>query len=116
MRHGLCADLAFSPKDRVENIRRVGEMAKLFTEAGVIALKAFISPYITDRNRVRVLVAPERFIEIYCCCALEVCEQRDVKRLMRRQEKCLSLTLPASLRPMNLQLSQNFHLIQNYSI
>ncbi len=89
VRHGLCADLAFSPQDRVENIRRVGEMAKLFTEAGVIALTAFISPYIADRNRVRALVAPERFIEIYCCCAVEVCEQRDVKGLYAKARKGL---------------------------
>lgn len=81
VRHGLCADLAFSPQDRVENIRRVGEMAKLFTEAGIIALTAFISPYLADRERVRALVAPEDFIEIYCYCPIEVCEQRDVKGL-----------------------------------
>lgn len=81
VRHGLCADLGFAPEDRVENIRRVGEMAKLFLEAGVIALTAFISPYRADRERVRALVAPEDFIEIYCRCPLEVCEQRDVKGL-----------------------------------
>jgi adenylylsulfate kinase len=87
VRHGLCADLGFSPEERVENIRRVGEMAKLFTEAGVIALTAFISPYRADRARVRSLFAPEDFIEIYCCCPLEICEQRDVKGLyaMARQ-------------------------------
>lgn len=81
VRHGLCADLGFAPEDRVENIRRVGEMARLFLEAGVIALTAFISPYRADRERVRALVAPEDFIEIYCRCPLEVCEQRDVKGL-----------------------------------
>ena len=81
VRHGLCADLGFSAEDRSENIRRVGEMAKLFIEAGVIALTAFISPYQTDRARVRALVAPGDFIEIYCRCPLEVCEQRDVKGL-----------------------------------
>ena len=81
VRHGLCADLGFSAEDRSENIRRVGEMAKLFIEAGVIALTAFISPYRADRARVRTLVAPGDFIEIYCRCPLEVCEQRDVKGL-----------------------------------
>ena len=81
VRHGLCADLGFSAEDRSENIRRVGEMAKLFIEAGVIALTAFISPYRADRARVRALVAPGDFIEIYCRCPLEVCEQRDVKGL-----------------------------------
>lgn len=81
VRHGLCADLGFSAEDRSENIRRIGEMAKLFIEAGVIALTAFISPYRADRARVRALAAPGDFIEIYCRCELEVCEQRDVKGL-----------------------------------
>jgi len=81
VRYGLCADLGFGQPDRTENIRRVGEMAKLFIEAGVIALTAFISPYRADRDRVRALVAPDDFIEIYCHCPVEVCEQRDVKGL-----------------------------------
>lgn len=83
VRHGLCADLGFSDKDREENIRRVGEMAKLFVEAGIIVLTAFISPFFSDRARVRRLVG-EDFIEIHCNCPLEVCEQRDVKGLYRR--------------------------------
>lgn len=81
VRHGLCADLGFSPKDREENIRRVGEMAKLFNEAGVIAITAFISPFRADRRRARKLVAEGDFIEVYCRCSLAVCEQRDVKGL-----------------------------------
>ena len=84
VRHGLCGDLGFSDKDRVENIRRVGEVAKLFTEAGVITLTAFISPFIADRDRVRGLVAAGDFIEIYCQCALDVCEERDVKGLYKK--------------------------------
>lgn len=89
VRHGLCADLGFSSEDRVENIRRIGEMAKLFTEAGVIALTAFISPYRADRARVRSLVASEDFIEIYCHCPLEVCEQREVKGLYAKARQGL---------------------------
>ena len=81
VRHGLCADLGFTKEDREENIRRIGEMSKLFTEAGVIALTAFISPFRADRNRVRGLVDKGAFIEIYCSAPLEVCEQRDVKGL-----------------------------------
>lgn len=84
VRHGLCADLGFSAEDRVENIRRIGEMAKLFLEAGAIALMAFISPFRKDRERVRSLVPHGEFLEIYCRCALEVCEQRDVKGLYKR--------------------------------
>ncbi len=79
VRHGLCADLGFSREDRDENIRRIGEMSKLFIEAGVIALTAFISPFRGERNRVRNLVQEGDFLEIYCQCPVEVCEQRDVK-------------------------------------
>ncbi|HSH97377.1 MAG: adenylyl-sulfate kinase [Methylophilaceae bacterium] len=81
VRYGLCSDLGFSQHDREENIRRIGEMAKLFTEAGVIAITAFISPYRADRDRVRALVDAGDFIEIYCNCPIEICEQRDVKGL-----------------------------------
>lgn len=84
VRHGLCMDLGFSDTERVENIRRIGEVAKLFIEAGVIALTAFISPFRSDRKRVRSLVPHGEFLEIYCRCLLEVCEQRDVKGLYKR--------------------------------
>jgi adenylylsulfate kinase len=84
VRHGLCADLGFSAQDRVQNIRRVGEMTKLFLEAGVIALTAFISPFAEDRARVRALVPHGEFLEIFCNCPLEVCEERDTKGLYRR--------------------------------
>ncbi len=84
VRHGLCGDLGFSEQDRSENIRRVGEMVKLFVDAGVIALTAFISPYRKDRERVRQIVGERDFFEIYCQCSLEVCESRDVKGLYRR--------------------------------
>jgi len=79
VRSGLCGDLDFSAKDRQENIRRIGEMAKLFMEAGVIVLTAFISPYRADRERVRGMVERSDFIEIYCDTPLEVCETRDIK-------------------------------------
>ena len=84
VRHGLCGDLGFSDKDREENIRRVGEIAKLFMEAGVIVLTAFISPYRADRQRVRGLVAHGDFIEIYCDTSIEICEARDVKGLYKK--------------------------------
>jgi len=84
VRHGLCGDLGFSVRDREENIRRIGEMAKLFIEAGVIALTAFISPFARDRERVRHLVTAGDFIEVYCRCSLAVCERRDTKGLYRR--------------------------------
>lgn len=84
VRHGLCGDLGFSLEDRAENIRRIGEMVNLFIEAGVIALTAFISPFKKERDKVKALVGAKNFIEIYCRCPLEVCEQRDVKGLYRR--------------------------------
>ncbi|MGE3488201.1 MAG: adenylyl-sulfate kinase [Nitrospira sp.] len=84
IRHGLCGDLGFSDEDRVENIRRIGEVSKLFIEAGVIAMTAFISPFRADRERVRGLVMHGDFIEIYCKASLEVCEQRDVKGLYKK--------------------------------
>lgn len=84
VRHGLCSDLAFSDKDRVENIRRIGEVAKLTIEAGIITLTAFISPFRSDRSVARKLVPHGDFIEIYCQCSLEKCEKRDVKGLYKR--------------------------------
>jgi len=81
VRHGLCGDLSFSDQDRVENIRRVGEVAKLFVESGMITLTAFISPFRSDRARVRSLLHEGDFIEVYCNTPLEVCESRDVKGL-----------------------------------
>ena len=87
VRHGLCSDLGFSQRDREENIRRIGEMAKLFTEAGTIAITAFISPIHKDRDRVRALFEPGEFVEVYCRCTLETCEQRDVKGLYAKARK-----------------------------
>jgi len=87
VRHGLCADLGFSIEDRTENIRRIGEISKLFLEAGVIALTAFISPFQEDRAKVRALVAPEQFVEIYCKADIAVCESRDVKGLYAKARR-----------------------------
>jgi adenylylsulfate kinase len=83
VRHGLCSDLGFSHQDRTENIRRIGEMVKLFLEAGMIVLTAFISPFSKDRQWVRSLVPEGDFIEIFCRCPLDVCENRDKKGLYR---------------------------------
>jgi adenylylsulfate kinase len=84
IRHGLNKNLGFSPADRTENIRRIGEVAKLFTEAGVVALTAFISPYRADRDQVRALMAAGDFVEVHVDCPVEVCEQRDVKGLYKK--------------------------------
>ena len=79
VRHGLSSNLGFSEEDRKENIRRIGETAKLMLEAGIITLTAFISPYRQDRERVKIMMPPGDFIEIYCEATLETCERRDVK-------------------------------------
>lgn len=84
VRHGLCGDLSFSETDRKENIRRIGQVAKLYLEAGIITLTAFISPFRSDRQLVRNMVQHGDFIEIFCDAALDVCEQRDEKGLYRK--------------------------------
>ena len=81
VRHGLCKDLGFSDADREENIRRIGEVAKLFLDAGVIVLTAFVSPFRADRDKARALVEDGDFIEIHCAADLSVCESRDPKGL-----------------------------------
>jgi len=79
IRHGLNKNLGFSPEDRVENIRRIGEVANLFRHEGIINMTAFISPYRADRQNARDLAKDGEFIEVYCKCSLEVCEKRDSK-------------------------------------
>ena len=81
IRHGLCKDLGFSNADREENIRRIGEVAKLFLDSGIIVLTAFVSPFRTDRKNARNLVNEEDFIEIHCAADLKICESRDPKGL-----------------------------------
>ena len=83
VRHGLCGDLGFSNVARRENIRRIGEMTKLFVDAGVVVLTAFISPFRSDREQARKLLGDD-FIEVYCNSSLAVCESRDVKGLYQR--------------------------------
>ena len=84
VRHGLNGNLGFSVEDRAENLRRVGEVGKLFVEAGVIAMAAFISPFRSERRRVRGLYPHGDFLEIYVSCPVEVCEERDVKGLYKK--------------------------------
>ena len=81
VRHGLCRDLGFSDADREENIRRIGEVAKLFLDSGVIVLTAFVSPFRADRDKARALVGEGDFLEIFCSADLSVCEERDTKGL-----------------------------------
>ena len=84
VRHGLCSDLTFIDSDRKENLRRIAEMSKLFVEAGVITLAAFISPFKEDREKVRNLMPQGDFLEVFVDCSIEVCEKRDVKGMYKR--------------------------------
>ncbi len=84
LRHGLCADLGFSPEDRQENIRRVGEVAMLMAEAGLLVMASFISPYRCDRQSLRDQLPPGRFVEVFVDAPLSLCEERDAKGLYAR--------------------------------
>jgi adenylylsulfate kinase len=84
VRHGLCSDLTFCQEDRAENIRRIGEMVKLFVDAGIIVLTAFISPYRQDRQQVRSLLSDGQFLEIHVDCPPEVCATRDQKGIYQK--------------------------------
>ena len=83
IRHGLCRDLGFSDKDREENIRRIGEVANLFMNAGIVTITAFVSPFRSDREKVRNIIGKD-FIEIFCAANLDICETRDTKGLYKK--------------------------------
>ena len=87
VRHGLCSDLGFSPEDRAENLRRIAEMIKLFLDAGIVVLAAFVSPFRKDREKIRKIISEKDFIEIYCKCPVEVCMKRDPKGMYERALK-----------------------------
>ncbi len=87
VRHGLNKDLGFSDADRVENIRRIGEVAKLFVDSGAIVLTAFISPFISDRQQARDLLDKDQFLEVFIDTPISVCEQRDPKGLYKKARK-----------------------------
>ena len=89
IRIGLNSDLDFTSKSRSENIRRISEVSKLFIDAGLVVISAFISPLNSDRERARRIIGPENFIEVFVDCPLEVCEERDVKGLYRKARKGL---------------------------
>jgi adenylylsulfate kinase len=118
IRHGLNKNLGFSPADRTENIRRIGEVAKLFTDAGVIAMTSFISPYRSDRDGVRALLAPGDFVEVHVAATVETCESRDVKGLYQKARRGeipeftgISAPYEAPARP-ELVLDTNRHSVE----
>ncbi len=87
IRHGINKNLGFSPEDRSENIRRITEISKLFIDAGIIVIGAFISPYKKDREQIKKIVSKENFVEVYVNTSVEECERRDVKGLYKKARK-----------------------------
>lgn len=133
IRHGLNKNLGFSPDDRKENIRRIAELAKLFADAGIVAVTAFISPYRTDREMARSILSEGDFIEIYVKCSLDECERRDPKGLYKKAKagEILEFTgisapyepplrpeivIESDRQPVNESVAQilDFLLIRNY--
>jgi len=114
VRSGLNKDLDFSDHARKENIRRIGEVSKLFLDAGLVVLSAFISPFEEDRNLVREIVGSENFIEVFVDCPLDVCEQRDTKGLYKKarlgQVRNFTGITSAYERPLNPAITINTHL------
>lgn len=114
VRVGLNKDLDFSDDSRKENIRRIAEVSRLFLDAGMVVLSAFISPFEEDRNQVRTIVGPQNFLEVFVDCPLEICEQRDVKGLYKRARKgevknFTGISSPYE-RPLDPDITVNTHL------
>lgn len=84
IRHGLCSDLGFTKEDRVENLRRISEVIKLFLDAGMVVLAAFVSPLKEQREKIRKIIGQQDFLEVYCRCPVEVCEMRDPKGMYKK--------------------------------
>ena len=110
VRAGLGSDLGFSAEDRVENIRRIGEVTKLFTDAGLIVIVACVSPFRKDRDSVRLALAPGRLIEIFVDSPLEVCEKRDVKGLYKKARAGIIEDFTGISSPYEPPLSPEIHL------
>ena len=110
MRNGLCTDLGFTEPDRKENLRRVGEVAKLMLDAGLIVISAFISPKEEDRVAIKNIVGEQRFIEVYVNCSLEVCEGRDVKGLYAKARRGIIPNFTGISAPYDKPLCPNIEL------
>ncbi|EQB39062.1 hypothetical protein M947_07835, partial [Sulfurimonas hongkongensis] len=115
IRHGINSDLGFDDKSRVENIRRIGEVAKLFVDAGVMVLSAFISPFKDDRDRVRELVGAEEFIEVFVDTPLEVCESRDPKGLYKKARDGEIPNFTGISSPYEKPINPEIHIVNDKS-
>jgi len=115
VRHGLNADLGFDDKSRIENIRRIGEVSKLFVESGSIVLTAFISPFISDREQVRKLLQNDEFIEVFVDTPLNICEQRDPKGLYKKARLGEIKNFTGIDSPYENPINPEIHLINDKS-
>jgi adenylyl-sulfate kinase len=114
VRVGLNKDLDFSDDSRKENIRRIGEVSKLFLDSGLVVLSAFISPFEEDRNQVRTIVGTDNFLEVFVDCPLEICEERDIKGLYKKAragevKNFTGITSPYE-RPLHPDITISTHL------
>ena len=113
VRHGLNKDLGFNEESRVENIRRIGEVSKLFLDSGIIVLTAFISPFKSDRNLARSLVAKEQFIEIFIDASIETCEKRDPKGMYLKARNGEISNFTGISSPYECPKNPELHIINN---
>lgn len=116
VRNGINRNLSFSPEDRSENNRRIGEISKLFVEAGVVVLAAFVSPYRKDRNFIKDTVASENYIEVFMNTPLEECERRDVKGLYKRARKGEIKDMTGISAPYEKPLNPDIEILQDSSV
>jgi adenylylsulfate kinase len=110
IRHGLNRNLGFSPEDRTENIRRIGEVAKLLTDSGIVNLTAFISPYVCDRLLARELSGPGSFVEVFVDCPLGICEQRDPKGSYKKARQGIIREFTGISAPYECPINPEIHL------
>ncbi len=116
MRSGINKDLSFSPEDRSENIRRIGEIGKLFVDAGVVVLAAFVAPYEKDRNHIRNIVGVDTFVEVFVNTSLEICEKRDVKGLYKKARKGEIMNMTGISAPYEAPSSPAVTITEEHSV
>lgn len=116
VRNGINRNLSFSPEDRSENNRRIGEISKLFIDAGVVVLAAFVSPYRKDRNFIKETVNEENFIEVFMNTSLEECERRDVKGLYKLARKGEIKNMTGISAPYEAPLNPDIEILQHTSV
>lgn len=116
LRSGINKDLDFSPEDRAENIRRIGEIGKLFVDAGIVILAAFVAPYEKDRNLIRNIVGKDNFVEVFVNTSLKVCEARDVKGLYKKARKGEIENMTGISAPYEKPLHPDLVLTENNSV